>query len=169
MKNYVRLTALLAVLILAGGFAAMASEDVTMQGGYVWQREDGAKEGELTAVFTPNGEGKWNVAFSFDWDDGPHTYTGSCEGSLSGALSGDIAADGGRKMNFRFAGAFAEGKFTGTHSFVNEDGSTKDSGTLTLAAAMGDQGAGHADDDGHAHDHDHDHAHDHAHDGHDGD
>jgi hypothetical protein len=163
MKLFVRLTAILAVLILAGGFAAMASEDVMMEGGYVWQRDDGAKEGSLTAALTPDGDGKWNVAFSFDWEDGPHVYTGSCEGSLSGEFSGNIAADGGRKMKFKFSGAFEDGTFSGTHSFVNEDGTTKESGTLTLAAASADGDKGHGDDDGHGDGHGHDHGDDDGH------
>jgi len=167
MNLFIRLTAILAVLILAGGFAAMASEDVAMEGGYVWARDDGNKEGSLTATLTPDGDGKWNVSFSFDWEDGPHVYTGACEGSLTGELSGNITSDGDRKMNFKFSGAFEDGTFSGKHSFVNEDGTVKDGGTLTLAAASADGDKGH-DEKGHDdHGHDHGDGHGHDHDDHD--
>ena len=133
MKLIARLMAFAAVAVLVGGFA-LAGDDITMNGGYVWEREDGAKEGALTAKFTPSGEGTWDVSFSFDWEDGPHICTGSCKGSLDGELSGDIVSDGDRKMNFKFNGAFKDGQFSGTHAFVNEDGTAKNSGTMTLAA-----------------------------------
>lgn len=131
-------TAFVFLLMLGGGVAAMAADDLAMDGGYVWQRDDGTKEGELTASFSPVGDGKWDVAFSFDWEDGPHVYTGTCEGSLTGDLSGDIKSDGDREMRFRFNGAFEDGTFNGTHAFVSEDGELKDSGTLSLWAAGGD-------------------------------
>ena len=136
MTQRVRLFALLAILALAAvpGFAA---DDVTLEGGFVWTRDDGNHEGDLKAVLTPSGDGEWTVEFHFDWEDGPHVYTGTCNGSLDGDFGGDIVADGERKMRFRFSGTFEDGTFNGTHGFVDDEGGLKDSGTLSLAATKG--------------------------------
>jgi hypothetical protein len=134
MKKAVRSLAVAAILVLAVGICA-AAEEITMKGGFVWEREDGNHDGDLTAVFTPAGDGQWKVAFHFDWEDGPHVYTGTCEGSLTGELSGTVQSDGeDNTMNFKFDGEFQDGTFTGTHAFVTKEGEIKDGGTLTLAA-----------------------------------
>jgi hypothetical protein len=130
MKYRIGLLALVAVLALTA-VPAFAGDDVTMTGGFVWTKDDGDHEGDLKAVFTPAGKGEWTVAFHFDWEDGPHVYTGTCKGSFDGELSGDITSDGERKMNFRFSGKFVDGEFSGTHGFVDGE-EVKDSGTLTL-------------------------------------
>ena len=134
MTQRIRWAALLGALVLAAmpGFAA---DDVTLEGGFVWEREDGDHDGDLKAIFTPTGEGTWDVAFHFDWEDGPHVYTGDCSGSLDGELEGNITGDGEREMKFKFSGAFADGAFSGTHGFVTEEGEVKHSGTITLGSA----------------------------------
>lgn len=123
----------LALLLVMTAVPVLAADDVTLEGEFVWVRDDGNQDGALKAVLTPSGEGEWNVAFHFDWEDEPHIYTGTCSGSLDGELSGDIVSDGEREMNFKFTGKFEDGKFSGTHGFVDEDGSMKDGGTLTLS------------------------------------
>ncbi|MDH3626419.1 MAG: hypothetical protein OEV00_01520 [Acidobacteriota bacterium] len=133
MKHAVRFLALLGILALAFTPGFSGDDDVTLEGAFVWARDDGNHEGDLKAVLSPTGEGAWDISFYFDWDDGPHIYTGSCAGSLDGELSGDIVSDGDGDMNFKFSGAFTDGTFSGTHGFV-DDGEVKDAGTLTLSA-----------------------------------
>ena len=137
MLHRVRWFALLGVFLLAA-LPSVAGDDVTLMGGFVWERDDGNHKGDLKAVFTPAGDGEWTVAFHFDWEDGPHVYTGICNGSLDGNLSGDVAADGGRDMKFTFSGSFEDGTFSGTHNFLTREGEERKAGTLTLAAAAAD-------------------------------
>jgi hypothetical protein len=135
MTQRIRWAALLGVLLLAA-MPGFAGDDVTLEGGFVWERDDGNHDGDLTAIFTPTGDGEWSVAFHFDWEDGPHVYTGTCSGSLSeGELAGDITSDGDREMKFKFSGAFEDGMFSGTHGFVDDEGEVKSAGTLTLGSA----------------------------------
>ena len=132
MKTSIRLMALVAIVALAA-MPSFAADDVTMEGQFVWEREDGSHDGGLKAIFTPTGDGTWDVAFHFDWEDGPHVYTGSCSGDMDGELTGDVVSDGEREMNFKFMGAFEDGTYTGTHGFVDKDGEIKHAGTLTLS------------------------------------
>ena len=136
MSQRFRWIALLGVFFLAAA-PGFAGDDVTLEGGFVWERDDGNTDGPLKAILTPTGEGSWDVKFHFDWEDGPHVYSGTCSGSLDGDLAGDIVGDGERKMKFRFSGKFEDGTFNGTHSFVDDEGGLKDSGTLSLAATKG--------------------------------
>ena len=99
------------------------------------ERLAGNRDGELKAVLTATGDGAWEVAFQFDWEDGPHTYSGTCSGSLDGDFSGDITSDGDGEMKFKFSGTFEDGKFSGTHNFVTKEGEIKHAGTLTLGAS----------------------------------
>ena len=119
------------------GVAAPASDAVTLEGEFVWQRSDGNHAGALRAEFTPTGENTWNVAFHFEWEDGPHTYTGTATGNLAtGDLEGEVVNDNpDRKATFRFTGTFENGTYSGTHAHVQEDGSLLDTGTLTLSRA----------------------------------
>ncbi|HXV75107.1 MAG TPA: hypothetical protein VD788_02230 [Candidatus Polarisedimenticolaceae bacterium] len=134
MRHGFHLLSAVAVLAFAYG-GGSAAEAVTLEGGFVWERDDGTSDGALTAVLTPDGDGKWNVAFHFDWEDGAHVYSGTCEGSLTGNLAGEVQSDNqDNTMNFRFSGKFENGTFNGTHAFITKEGEVKDSGTLTLAA-----------------------------------
>ena len=133
MTRRTRWIALLGVFFLAA-MPSFAGDDVTLEGGFVWERDDGNQEGELKAILTPTAEGEWDVKFHFEWEDGPHIYTGTCSGSLDGELSGDITSDGEREMKFKFSGSFDDGTFTGTHNFVTKEGETKRAGTLTLGS-----------------------------------
>ena len=72
---------LMVFLVAFGG--TLAAKDVTFNGTFVWEREDGNESGEVRAVFTPTGKSAWDVAFHFDWKDEPHIYLGTATGSLS--------------------------------------------------------------------------------------
>ncbi|NIM01481.1 MAG: hypothetical protein GTN57_11200 [Acidobacteria bacterium] len=131
MRRHGLWIALLGVACLAA-LPSLADEEVTLEGGFVWERSDGNHEGDLKAVLTPTGDGEWDVSFYFDWEDGPHVYTGSCSGSLDGELSGDIVGDGERKPEFKFTGSFEDGTFSGTHERKGRDGEFRPTGTMTL-------------------------------------
>ena len=137
MTQRIRWIALLGIFFLAAALPGFAADDVTLEGGFVWERSDGNREGDIKATLIPTGDGEWNVSFEFEWEDGPHVYTGTCSGSLDGELSGDITGDGDYKPQFKFSGAFEDGKFSGTHDRVGKDGELKPSGTLTLSAPQG--------------------------------
>lgn len=134
MKRYVHLLCGLAVVALVLTGTAVANDDVTLEGSFVWARQDGDRTGDLTAVMTPGGEDEWSVAFHFTWEDEAHVYLGTASGSLSsGPLEGSAENDDDdHKLSFRFSGDFENGTFNGTHGFVTKDGSLKDGGTLTL-------------------------------------
>jgi hypothetical protein len=133
MTQRVRWIALLGIFFLAA-MPGIAGDDVTLNGGFVWEKEDGNHEGDLKAILTPTGDGEWDVSFHFDWEDGAHIYAGTCSGSLDGELSGEITSDGDGDMQFKFNGSFENGEFSGTHNFVTEDG-LKKAGTLTLGSS----------------------------------
>jgi hypothetical protein len=125
----------LALLALTCTGIAMAGEDITLEGSFVWVRPDGESTGDLTAIMTPDGDNAWTVAFKFDWEDGPHVYLGKANGSLvEGLLEGTAESDDeDQKLSFRFTGEFEDGTFRGTHSYVKDDGTVEDMGTLTLS------------------------------------
>lgn len=121
------LVALVAVAYAGVNFAA---DTETLTGEFVWNNED--QGGELEAIFTNTGEGMWDVAFHFVWEDEPHVWAGSAEGSLTdGELKGTVTTDGERKGTFMFEGMFKDGAFTGTHGSMR-DGERNDTGTMTL-------------------------------------
>lgn len=133
MKHIIRFAVCIALLALVFGPSFAEEKDVTLAGQFVWARDDGDQTGDLKAVFTPTGKDEWSVAFHFDWEDGPHTWTGTAKGSLTdGALAGEVTTDNKeRPGKFRFNGKFTDGLFEGKHSSVRDD---KESpmGTLTL-------------------------------------
>lgn len=109
--------------------AATTTASRTLAGDYNW--EQGSHRGNLEAVFTPTGDGRWTVAFHFVFDGQSHTYEGTAEGSLEdGPLAGEVQTDRGRRR-FTFRGQSKDGSFTGTHAerFADEEERT---GTLTL-------------------------------------
>ncbi len=134
MTQRIRWIALLGVFFLVA-MPGFAGDDVTLEGGFVWERDDGNREGDLKAVLTATGDGEWDVSFHFEWEDGPHVYTGTCSGSLDGEFSGDITSDGDGEMKFKFNGAFEDGTFTGESNFVTKEGEIKRAGTLTLSSS----------------------------------
>lgn len=121
--------ALLAALIMAPGQAIGADEKRTLKGTFEWT--DGGSKGDLEAVFTPAGEGVWEVDFHFEFQGKPHTYSGTAEGTLAGgALKGRVLNES-KKRTFTFTGDFAEGEFRGTHAEIGADGAHP-TGSLTL-------------------------------------
>ncbi|HZI94057.1 MAG TPA: hypothetical protein VFE84_07415 [Patescibacteria group bacterium] len=121
--------AVVAALAMSPGVAAGAEGKRTLKGTYEWT--DAEKSGDLDAVFTPAGEGKWDVAFHFVFQGEPHTYLGTAEGSLKeGTLKGRVLNDR-QNRTFVFTGSFTEGEFHGTHSQIGDDGEHP-TGTMTL-------------------------------------
>ncbi len=135
MIRVIRLLCGVGMLVAVCGIG-MAGDDVTKTGTFVWEREDKEISGDLKAVFTPRGDAdnQWDVAFHFDWEDGPHVYRGTATGSLAkGKLQGEVVNDNEEhKSTFRFQGKFKKGKFKGTHSHIGEEGEPKPTGQLTL-------------------------------------
>lgn len=134
MKHLAKLTVLAVLILLAAG-PAPADNGVTLEGSFVWTRDDGESTGDLTAVLTPGDENDWDVAFHFVWEDEAHTYLGTANGSLdAGSLSGTAESDNeDNKTTFRFKGEFENGEFNGTHGWVNKEGELEEAGHLTLA------------------------------------
>ena len=130
-RDVLRLTC---VLLLVIGCAALAAKDdkkdgKTLTGKYNWTQSGEA--GDLEAVFTPAGEGKWSVDFHFAHGGDQHVYSGSAEGSLTdGELRGKMTNEGG-KRHFTFDMKFEEGRFKGTHAEVT-GGREQRTGTLNL-------------------------------------
>ena len=106
-----------------------AGESRTLRGEYQWDQRD--ETGELEAVFTPTGEGAWDVEFHFEFRGKSHVYAGSAEGSLDeGDLSGKVFNEE-KKRTFLFTGSFKDGTFRGTHAEIHGD-DKQETGTLSL-------------------------------------
>ncbi len=101
--------------------------ETTLVGEYQWNR---GPTGDLKAVFTPTGEGTWDVSFYFDFRDKPHTYSGTAEGSMDGALSGEVQNEN-KKRTFIFEGSFKDGVFEGNHEETTPE-RAGETGTLML-------------------------------------
>ncbi len=93
---------------------APAAEAVTYGGTFNWNREKG-KTHPLKGVFTPVGENKWNVIWSFKWKKKPVTYKGVVEGNLvNGNITGKSSTKDG-KRNWTFTGTAKDGVMTCNH------------------------------------------------------
>ena len=126
---------LLGVIVfgLSGSGLAVEPEGqkVTMKGEYVWAREPD-KTGPVEVEFTKVADGQWDAVFQIVWREEKHTYIGHANGSLDGQFDGQ-ASEKDKGDVFKFTGSFADGKFTGSHCFIDKDKNTcKDSGTMTL-------------------------------------
>lgn len=127
MKRAILLCVLAVLFVLST--AAHGEEATTLTGEFVWSHR--STTGALEAIFTPKGDGKWDVVFHFEFRGKPHVYTGTAEGSLTdGTLSGTVLNENQRRT-FAFSGDVQEGRFSGRHSEV-ENGREKSTGTLTL-------------------------------------
>jgi len=121
----------LTVLALAQVPHSHAEDNITLTGEFVWTQRDNS--GSLEAVFTPAGEGEWEVAFHFDFRGTGHVYSGTAKGSLSeGELSGEVRNEN-KKRTFVFGGEFKDGVFNGTHAETTGD-RKQETGTLTLGS-----------------------------------
>ena len=130
MRKAMRLVSVVAVLASVSiGLVTGAGGKQTLKGSYEWTDSQGT--GGLEAVFTPTGEGKWDVAFHFVFQGQPHIYAGTAEGTLAGGdLTGRVLNEG-KNRTFVFTGTFSDGEFRGTHAEIGRDGKHP-TGTLTL-------------------------------------
>ena len=123
----------LALVALALVFAvpALASdaEPQTLEGQYQWNRME--EPGDIKAVFTPTGDGQWEVSFYFEFREEDHIYSGTATGSLSaGDLTGEVMSDGENPRPFKFEGKVVDGVFEGTHGTTGDD--AQETGTMKL-------------------------------------
>jgi hypothetical protein len=129
MKLLKSLTLLLAAALLLVPATADADGEQTLTGEYQW--DQGGASGDLKAVFTPTGEGTYDVSFYFNFRGRPHTYTGTAKGSLTdGGLEGTVENDNKRRT-FTFQGTAEGGRFSGTHAEITS-GDEYRTGTLQL-------------------------------------
>lgn len=114
--------------------ATMADDTQTLEGEFIWERDDHDIAGPLKAVFESTGEDTWDVSFHFTFEDKPHVYTGTANGNLKdGELTGEVLSDGEEQQPYTFSGTFAEdGSFSGTHQY-NGGEEARDTGKITLA------------------------------------
>lgn len=134
MKKAALVLMSLALMITLPGLVvaeAPAADETTLTGEFKWNRMD--EPGPIKAVFTPAGDGKWDVSFYFDFRDEPHVYSGTAEGSLSeGALKGNVMSDGEKPSPFSFEGKFVDGTFEGVHHSLRDE-EPAETGTITLS------------------------------------
>jgi prolyl oligopeptidase len=112
--------------------AAKSDGTRTLKGEFTWSQRN--QTGDIEAIFTPTGDGTWDVAFHFNFRDQPHVYAGTASGQLSaGELQGTVQNEN-KQRTFRFRGRIEDGKFEGRHAEV--DGTDEqETGTLTLDIA----------------------------------
>jgi len=130
MKRTALAFVLVALIVSAYAGGAQAADTETLTGEFIWNNE--GQSGEIEAIFTGTTDGHWDVAFHFIWEDEPHIWAGTAEGSLTdGDLKGSVITDHESKGTFVFEGTFKDGKFTGTHASMRS-GERDDTGTMTL-------------------------------------
>lgn len=128
MKRMAMSLAIALVLLSAQGVGATEDTE-TLTGEYVWS--SGGNSGGLEAVFTPTGEGTWDVAFHFSFRRQAHVYTGTALGSLNdGELKGKVLNENKRRT-FTFRGTVEDGEFRGSHAEI-ANGRERKTGSLTL-------------------------------------
>jgi hypothetical protein len=132
---------LLGFLYVAGTFERCLAEekkdskDITMTGTFVWEKKKGQNH-DIKAVFTPNGDKKWNVVYTFEWamgknKGGEQSWKGTAEGDL---LNGDIKGEGlhpNGQRKFTFTGTAKDGKIDATHMEIT-GGKNEATGSITL-------------------------------------
>ena len=125
MKRFALLLLVAAALL---AFPALADDhEKTLTGEYHWNK---GVSGDIQAIFTPDGEGKWNVVFNFDFRDKPRVYTGVVTGSMDGKLEGKVKNES-QKRTFTLEGSFTDGVFEGNHAETTP-GRERNTGTMTL-------------------------------------
>ncbi len=129
MMRTLRNVVLLAILVSPMAYAA-TDEARTFSGHFRWDPQD--LSANLEAVFTPTGESTWDVSFHFTFQ-GPHTYSGTAEGSLqAGKLEGTVLNER-ETRSFDFRGTVKKGKFRGVH-FESTGGARRKTGSLSMKA-----------------------------------
>lgn len=132
MRGMVMALAVAGVLCVAGSSKVQAADgDQNFAGTFVWNNQAG-KTHPIKAVFTPTGDKKWNVVFTFTWGGrGDQTYKGTAEGTLKdGEIKGDVNSTDGRRK-FDFKGTFKDGQFDCTHN-EKTSGKPQATGTMTI-------------------------------------
>jgi|GEM_PF-3908323 len=131
-------SALFAGVLVAVASAAGGAERV-LDGHWLAGLDDG---GPLIARFRPAGEGRWDVAFDFDFQGQAHTFSGEARGTLTeGDLEGRVTNES-RTRTWVFSGSWAsDGEYRGEHVEI-EHGERVPTGTLTLRRrATAEEGA----------------------------
>lgn len=130
LRSVLLAAVVLTLLSLVAGAVTGAENRETLAGEYFWQQ--GNHQGELEAVFTPDGADSWIVSFRFNFQGRAHVYRGTASGSLTdGPLEGQVKSDA-RRRTFTFAGTTSGGIFEGTHAEL-QDGREIRTGTLKLS------------------------------------
>ena len=106
-----------------------AQGDVTLSGTFVWSNAKD-KVTPIKAVFTPNGDKKWTVVYTFNWS-GAQSWKGTAEGDLSsGEVKGDATHSNG-KRKFTFSGTAKNGQIDCTHNETTS-GKPQPTGSMTV-------------------------------------
>lgn len=125
------LMALAAMGIFYGAGACLAADgDVKLSGTFI--RENQKATHPIKAVFTPDGDKKWKVVFTFDWaNKGEQVWKGTAEGDLAnGEIKGEGTHPNG-KRTFTFSGTAKDGKIDCKDNETTS-GKPEATGTLTL-------------------------------------
>ncbi|MCZ7646080.1 MAG: hypothetical protein M5U26_12465 [Planctomycetota bacterium] len=116
---------------LCGSGACRAADgDVTCKGTFSWSNEKNQKH-DIKGVFTPNGDKKWNVVWTFTWKGGAQTWKGTAEGDLT---NGEVKGEGlhpNGKRTFSFVGAAKDGNMEIKHTETT-GGRPKDTGVMVI-------------------------------------
>ena len=133
--NKTAIRALLILLALSLSGIAFSADAETLNGTFVWVRDDGDSSGDLEATFTKTADGAYDVTFHFEWEGEPRTWKGTAKGNLEkGKLEGEVLTDSeDNPSTFTFSGKFKKGAFQGTHGQLDREGKLRKTGTLTLA------------------------------------
>ena len=115
---------------MCAGHGHAAEGDVTLNGSFVnIQDEKKGTVHPVKAVFTPAGEKKWTVVFTFTWyKRGAQTFKGTAEGSLQ---DGEVKGVVQEKRTYAFSGTAKNGQLECKHD-MTENGKTSATGTMTL-------------------------------------
>ena len=96
---------------------AKAGGDLTYEGTFIRGKKKN-KTYPLKAVFTPDGDKKWKVVWTFQWQKKPKTFKGTVEGDLlNGNLTGKSSTQNG-KRNWTFEGTAKDGVLTCKHNEI---------------------------------------------------
>jgi hypothetical protein len=130
MKRSAWMASAITCFLLLSLTVVSAADTRTLTGEYHW---NAGTSGDLEAVFTPTGDGTWDVSFHFRFRGRAHTYTGTAQGSLSqGELKGKVKNEN-KARTFTFSGKMEDGSFRGSHAETT-GGSPDRTGTMTLGS-----------------------------------
>lgn len=127
-------TVLAMIILVAASAAAIATAENEAEavgrfiGSYDWS--DGGSD-DLSAVFTPDGDGNWKVEFTFRFSGKKNVWKGDATGSLDegGKLSG---TSGWGNRSWEFEAKLKDGVLVGNHTEIRRGGSRYNTGTFEL-------------------------------------